>query len=144
MATAKEVVDRGLEAWRARDLDAFASLYSQDAELIAPGDMKVRGPDGARIFMTLWTEAFPDNDVHIDAEYVAGSVVMQEGTFSGTHSGNLRLPDGQVIPPTCRTLKAPYAEVFVVQSDQVVEDRLYFDRLELLTQLGLMPEPATA
>jgi predicted ester cyclase len=140
---AKEVVDRGLALWRARDVDGFANLYTADAPLAAPG-MDARGPDGARMFITLWYEAFPDNEVAIETEVIAGSVVMQEGTFSGTHTGNLQLPDGQVIPPTGRAVKAPYAEAFVVEGDQITSDHLYFDRMELLTQLGLVPEPAAA
>jgi hypothetical protein len=36
-----------------------------------------------------WSEAFPDNEITIDREYIAGSVVVQECTFTGTHTGNL-------------------------------------------------------
>lgn len=144
MGGAKDVVERGLEAWRARDADAFAACYSDDAVIRAPGGLELRGKEGARSFMGVWAEAFPDNEITIEHEYVDGSVVAQEGTFSGTHTGNLTTPDGQVIPPTGRSVKAGYADVFVVEGDLVVSDRLYFDRLELLTQLGVAPEPTAA
>ena len=144
MADAKDVTDRSLEAWRARDVDAFAGCYSENAVISGPGGMELRGPDGARQFMGIWTEAVPDNEITIEREYVAGSAVIQEGIFSGTHTGNLTSPDGQVIPPTGRSIRAPYADILIVEGDRIASDRLYYDQVELLTQLGLMPAPETA
>ncbi len=144
MSGPKELIERGLEAWRARDAEAFAASYSEDAVLTAPGGVELRGRDGARAFMGMWNEAFPDNEIAIACEHDAGSVVVQEGTFSGTHTGTLMTPDGEAIPATGRSIKAPYVDVFEVEGDQIVSERLYFDRVELLTQLGLMPEPAQA
>jgi hypothetical protein len=144
MASAKEVVDRGLEAWRARDADAFAACYAEDAVIAAPGGAELRGHDGAKAFMGMWREAFPDNDITITSEDQCGSVIWQVGTFSGTHTGNLMTPDGQVIPPTGRSVSAGYADRFVVEGDVVVSETLYFDRMELLTQLGLVPQPEAA
>jgi ketosteroid isomerase-like protein len=143
MASAKEVVDRALQAWRARDANALAQCYADDAVVAASGGMEARGPEGARMFFTAWTEAFPDNEVTIDREYIAGSVVVQEGTFSGTHTGNWVAPDGTVIPPTGRRLSGPYVDIVVVEDGLIASDRLYHDRLDVLEQLGLMPEPAT-
>lgn len=142
MASAREVVDRSLEAWRAGDADAFAACYSEDATLTGPGGMELRGRDGARQFMQGWCEAFPDNEITINNRYEAGSVLVEEGFFGGTHTGTLHSPDGQAIPATGRSLRAPYVDVFEVRGDEVVAERLYFDQVELLTQLGLMPAPA--
>ena len=144
MASAKDVTDRGMEAWRARDADAFAGCYSEDASIAAPGGMELHGPDGARQFMEMWTDAVPDNEIVVLHEYVSGSVVVQEGIFKGTHTGNLTAPDGQVIPATGRSVEAGYADIFTVENDRIVDERLYYDQVELLTQLGLMPAPAAA
>jgi hypothetical protein len=39
----------------------------------------------------------------------------------------------------------PYVDILVVEGDHVASDHLYWDQVELLTQLGLMPaEPVTA
>ena len=35
-------------------------------------------------------------------------------------------------------------QIFRVEGDTVVDTRLYFDQVQILTQLGLMPEPAQA
>src|SRR5579863_9762246 len=94
--------------------------------------------------MGMWTEAFPDNELAVIEEDECGSVLWQVGTFSGTHTGNLMTPDGQVIPPTGRSVSATFADRFVVEGDVVVSETLYFDRVELLSQLGLVPEPEAA
>jgi steroid delta-isomerase-like uncharacterized protein len=144
MADPKQVVERGVEAWRARDAEAFAALYGEDSTISAPGGMELRGPEGAKMFMAGWTAAFPDNDVEILIRHECGSIVVEEGIFSGTHTGDLVTPDGQVIPATGKSVRAPYVDVFEVEGDIVKRERLFFDRLELLTQLGVVPEPEVA
>jgi ketosteroid isomerase-like protein len=142
MSDPKAVTDRGLQAWRARDAEAFSECYADDATIVAPGGVELRGPDGAKQFFAIWAEATPDSEITITHEHVCGSVVVQEGVFSGTHTGDLMAPNGQVIPATGRSLSAPYADIFEVEGDRITSERLYFDQVELLTQLGLMPEPA--
>ncbi len=140
MATTKQIVDR-LAAWRARDAEAFASLYADDAELQATGEPVLRGPDAARQMLTGWCGAFPDNEITIRAEHVTQNAVVQEATFSGTHTGPLATPDGGEIPTTGRRLEADFVEVFVVADGLIRADRIYYDQLEFLVQLGLAPDP---
>ena len=71
-------------------------------------------------------------------------MVVQEGIFSGTHTGDLMTPGGDVIPATGRSLKASYADVFEIDGDHITSERLYYDQVELLIQLGLMPAPAAS
>jgi steroid delta-isomerase-like uncharacterized protein len=141
MATTKEIADRNLAAWQARDAEAFGALYADDAELRAPGEPVLRGPDGARRMLTSWCGAFPDNEITIRAEHVTETTVVQEGTFSGTHTGALPTPDGGEIPPTGRRLTADFVEVFEIADGLIRSDRIYYDQLEIMDQLGLAPDP---
>jgi ketosteroid isomerase-like protein len=140
----KAVTDRALQAWRARDAEAFAECYAEDATIEAPGGVQLRGPEGAKQFLAIWADGVPDNEITIVHEYVCGSVVVQEGVFSGTHTGSLMVPSGELIPATGRSLRAPYADMFEIEGDRVTSERLYFDQVELLTQLGLTPAAAGA
>jgi uncharacterized protein (TIGR02246 family) len=144
MSDPRAVTDRGLQAWRARDAEAFAACYARDATIAVPGGVELRGADGAKQFLAIWTEGVPDNEIAITHEYVCGPVVVQEAVFSGTHTGPLMVPSGEVIPPTGRSVSASYVDIFEVEDDRIKSDRLYFDQLELLTQLGLVPDPAAA
>jgi steroid delta-isomerase-like uncharacterized protein len=144
MGDPSEVAERGLQAWRSRDVEGFAATFAEDASLTAPGGMQLAGRDGARQFYSSWNEAVPDNEIKLERRHACGSVVVEQGVFSGTHTGNLASPDGQVIPATGRSVSVPYVEVFDIEGDHVASTRLYFDQAELLTQLGLMPAPEGA
>jgi ketosteroid isomerase-like protein len=52
-------------------------------------------------------------------------------------------PDGKTIPPTNRPLRLPYVLVMKFEGGVVTELDEYFDQLEILTQLGLMPQGAS-
>jgi hypothetical protein len=144
MTSAKDVVDRALQAWHARDADAFAECYTADAAIAGPGGREARGPDGARMFLNFWTDAFPDNALTVDRAHIAGSVVVHEGTLTGTHTGNLPAADGRVLQATGRSISCRYVEIFAVEDDLIVSDRVYVDRLDMLQQLGSIPQPAEA
>ncbi len=64
--------------------------------------------------------------------------MVQEFTFEGTHSGPLAGPTGE-IPPTNQKLVGRGVQAVDVQDGRVSEARLYFDQVQVLTQLGLMP-----
>jgi predicted ester cyclase len=86
---------------------------------------------------------FPDAKVRSERLIVAGSTVIEEGIFTGTHTGVFSTPTGD-IPPTGRKVEGPYVNIFDLEGDKVVRNRLTFDRLDLLEKLGLAPVPAMA
>jgi ketosteroid isomerase-like protein len=90
-----------------------------------------------RIFLT----AFPDAQAELVRFAETGDTVMVEGVFSGTHTGPLQSPAGDVLA-SGRPLRLPFAEVAVVRDGLIVERRVYFDQLLMAIQLGLMPAPA--
>jgi ketosteroid isomerase-like protein len=59
--------------------------------------------------------------------------------FSGTNDGPLTGPDGSHIPATGRQVSAPFSGLHTVHDGRIISTRLYFDQLDMLTQLGLMP-----
>jgi SnoaL-like polyketide cyclase len=68
---------------------------------------------------------------------------VQEFTFTGTHQDTLMSPTGE-IPATHKTLNGRGVQIFRIEGETVAETRLYFDQVQVMTQLGLMPEPARA
>ncbi|MGW3472571.1 ester cyclase [Saccharopolyspora sp. NPDC000995] len=140
MVNPKEIVDRNMQAWRSNDVETYVQCYSDDGVIITPGGTEARGRDSIKQFMYIWVSAAPDNSIEITSEYVAGSVVVHEGIFRGTHTGDLVSANGQVIAPTGKVFELSYAEVFLVTEGLISSQRLYYDQLDILTQLGLMPE----
>jgi predicted ester cyclase len=67
-----------------------------------------------------------------------GSVVAAEGRFTGTHTGVMRTPAGDVAA-TGRQVDFRWMSSYEVRGDELASEHLYFDQAELLGQLGLMP-----
>jgi hypothetical protein len=64
--------------------------------------------------------------------------------LTGTHSGTLPTPDGEV-PATGRRVDLEAAGLGTLAGEgRVREWRWYYDRLAFLEQLGLVPQPAVA
>ena len=141
MADAQAVSARFVEAFNAHDEARMRELSTDDAVMDAPGDVHLEGVDGTIGYAMAWLNAFPDARITVHHELVAGDWVVQEFTFEGTHTAPLHGPTGE-IPATGRSLKGRAMEILRIEGDAVADTRLYFDQVEVLTQLGLMPEPA--
>jgi steroid delta-isomerase-like uncharacterized protein len=139
----REAFEKGTEAFNAHDMDAFAETMSDDVTQTAPGGMSSRGKAACVAFYHNWIEAFPDAHVDVHDVVITDDVAVEEGTFTGTHNGVFHSPMGD-IPPTGKPLKAEYIQVMRFRDGECVSTNLMFDRVELLEQLGLMPEPAAA
>ena len=143
MADAREVGQHFIDAFNAHDERRIRELNGENAVFEAPGDVRVEGREAAAQYALAWLRAFPEARLTIHHELVDGDWVVQEFTFTGTHESTLMSPAGE-IPATHKTLNGRGVQIFRVEDDAVVDTRLYFDQVQILTQLGLMPEPAPA
>jgi len=118
-------------------------LGAPTLEMQVPGGSPGSGPDGLEQLYAVWQEAFPDNHAEILSLLSEGHGAALEGRLTGTHTGPLRLPAGE-IPPTGRRVSLGYTLHVTEGGGRMTSYRLYFDRVDFMTQLGLMPEPAAA
>ncbi len=138
------IATRTYDLWNARDFDAFAAAHADDAELINVGaGQTLHGPSGAREFAEAWATAFPDGRVQIDRVIEAGNTVVVEFTGTGTHTGTLAGPAGD-IPATGRQVTLHLCDIVDIADGKISRVRTYFDTASLLGQLGLMPTRAEA
>jgi predicted ester cyclase len=140
MADPKEVVDRHLAAFNAKDRQA--EPFSAHAEVVAPG-AQPRGREQILDWLGGYWEGFPDARNEIARSIEAGPLVAAEGKLTGTHTGPLRTPQGEV-QPTGRSVEIRWMAMYEVRGDELVSEQLYFDTGEFMTQLGLAPAPAEA
>jgi steroid delta-isomerase-like uncharacterized protein len=141
MSDARQVLEQAIERWNAADRDGWAELYHDDVVFEAPGAAQISGLENLKVqyFDALLTAA-PDrgsSDVVLIAE---GGHVVEQARYTGTHTGTWRNANGVEIPATGRTLDFPFVGVFRVESGKISTIRLYYDQVEVLAQLGLMPE----
>lgn len=143
MGDALRVAKESVDAFNAHDEERIRALNAEDVIFEAPGDVQLQGTDASTEYAMSWLRAFPDARVTIDNEIEAGDWVVFQFTFQGTHEQPLVSPEGEV-PATHRQLKGRGAQVIRIEAGKIAEEHLYFDQVQILTQLGLMPEPQAA
>jgi steroid delta-isomerase-like uncharacterized protein len=139
MGTVKEAADRHIAAFNQKDLDEFAANEDASIEFVIPGDVTMRGREQVRSFMTLFWEAFPDITISVTHQVTSGDTAVTEATYQGTHTGTWRTPNGDVLA-TGRAIRGRQVSIQRVRKGLIVSEHLYFDQLELLGALGLVPE----
>jgi ketosteroid isomerase-like protein len=141
--THQQLVDRHYAQVNSNDFSDAADVFTPDVVTQPPGTDPLVGIEAFIGYGQAFLRAFPDGRIHGDRYVQSGDRVVVEGRFTGTHTGPLQTPAGDV-PPTGRPMVLPFADVFSVVDGKIAEHRVYYDTLGLLTQLGLMPEPASA
>ena len=142
-SAAQQVVAAAVEAFNSHEASRIRATYADDAVLEAPGDVRLVGPDASTEFLMGWVNAFPDGVWTVSNEVASGDRVGTEFTFEGTHEAPLPGPDGE-IPATHRRIAIRGVEVFRIVGDKIAEDHLYYDQVQVLEQLGVMPVAAEA
>jgi len=129
-----------IAAWNAHDLDRILALYTADPvyEEVTLGEVH-RGRAAVRECFGGGFIAFPDLRFELTWTLVAGARVASEWTMSGTHDG-----DFTGMPATHKPFRVRGASAFELVGDKVQAQRDYWDLVTLLTQLGVMPQPAGA
>jgi steroid delta-isomerase-like uncharacterized protein len=143
MADARQLGAKFVDAFNAHDEARIRELNGENVVFEAPGEIRLEGRDAATEYAMAWLRAFPDARLTVTNELADGDWVAQEFTFEGTHEDTLSSPSGD-IPATHKRLDGRGVQIFKVDGEVVTETRLYFDQVDVMTQLGLMPEPASA
>jgi len=143
MADARQLGAKFVDAFNAHDEARIRELNGENVVFEAPGEIRLEGRDAATEYAMAWLRAFPDARLTVTNELADGDWVAQECTIEGTHEGTLSSPGGD-IPATHKRLNGRFAQILKVEGGVLTDIRLYYDQVQLMTQLGLMPEPATA
>jgi predicted ester cyclase len=123
-----------------QDVAAMAACYAVDAVATAPDQSELKGPEAISSYLSQMAEAFPDAQYEPLDQYEAGNVAIDEGYFTGTNTGQIQMPQGESLPPTGRKLRLRSCDVARVEGGLIVSHHFYWDQLDFLRQLGLLPE----
>lgn len=142
MAEPRELAEMHVQVFNCRAWSKAPDIYAPDIVMIEPVGA-THGIDGylgtAKGFVT----AFPDSRFDVTAVIASGNSVVMEGVYSGTHTGPLTTPQGEVAP-TGRTLELTLCDVFDIEAGRIQRVRAYYDQMALAAQLGLLPTPAAS
>jgi len=143
MTGTKELAGRFVAAFNAHDEKALLALDASDSTLTAPGGPALRGAQASSGYAMAWLNAFPDARMVVRNQTITDDTIVQEFTFEGTHTATLHAPTGD-IPATNRHLSGRGAQVLKIRDGLIADTQIYFDQVDVLTQLGLMPAPVAA
>lgn len=143
MADAREVARLHDDAWNAKDVEARKSYCAPDIETEMPGGMHLKGLDQVLQVEAAFWQALPDSQIKRTNEFIAGDTVIAEGFLTGTQTGVFPTPQGE-IPSSGNPVNLRYASVKRVSDGMVVSERLYFDQMEFMMQIGALPPMGSA
>ncbi len=143
MSNTRSAFDAWLAAFNAHDEAAIRATTADDCVFEGPGGVRLEGVDAVTSYALVWLKAFSDATLEVDQIAVDGDWVANTGMFKGTHDGTLASPTGEV-PATGRRLEGRCSQLTRFVDGKAVEEHLYYDQMDVITQLGLMPEPAGA
>lgn len=140
MGQAREVMDRVTAAMLAKDRAGAAACYAEDAVAVTPDAGELHGRDAIAGYLLQFSESFSDISYEYIQKHDAGDVAIDEGYVFGINDGPLTFPDGRSIPATGRPMRVRSCDIATVQNGLVIVHHIYFDQLDFLGQLGLLPE----
>jgi predicted ester cyclase len=125
------------EGVQERDFVKALSVFADDVERTMSGAGTLRGLEAFKAVIQVFPDAFLDIAFAVDTWIETDGTLVAEGRVRGTHTGPLTTPEGE-IPATGRRLDLPFADILQVRGDKFSLLHVYFDRLEMMNQLGLI------
>jgi len=134
-AMAREVY----QAFNRSDFDAALALAADDGGVVlVPFGKTFHGKQGFREFMAGFKDAFPDLTVTVTNQVATDDQVVNECSWTGTHTGPLQTPTGTIPPTNKRVEGAVFCEVWGIRDGKVARLVNYQDAATWLRQLGLV------
>jgi steroid delta-isomerase-like uncharacterized protein len=134
----EEIVREHMDSENRHEFDATLETFDRPRyELIATGDV-YDGPEEVAGYFEESRRAFPDQRNELLTLHHSDDAVLVEAIVRGTHTGPLRS-----LPPTGREFESRILAMFLFEEDRLVCERVYFDQLTVLEQLGIARDPTS-
>ncbi|MFF8608667.1 ester cyclase [Streptomyces sp. NPDC015346] len=141
MGEARTLMDRLTEAVTTKpDMEAVAELFAENAEAVTPDAGELEGREAVVAYWRTMTDAITEASFTPLYTFETGDTAIDEGVFSGRNTGPIELPTGETLPATGKEIRIRGVDIAQVADGRIVSYRLYFDQMEFLGQLGLLPE----
>lgn len=97
------------------------------------------GPEGSKMLVSAYRNAFPDLHFTIEEQIAEGNTVVTRWSAHGTHQGELG-----GLPATGKVAIVVGLGVDRIENGKIVESWGLFDQFGMLQQLGVIPTPDQA
>lgn len=136
----RRLVEKHVRLENAHDLAGVLGTFGDQASYDdEPWDDRRRGHDAVRAYYETLLTAMPDLHIEVVSRHIAEETIILEVMITGTHLGVWR-----GVPATGRKLRFPLCGIYTFdEGDRIAGERIYYDRVEVLKQLGLAHDPAS-
>jgi len=135
------LMKKGDDAFNARDFDRVDSVHHHDMIAYITGLAEpVYGKEAHAVAMQQMLRIFPDMHVYCDPypiQFGSGDWITVITRATGTFTGEMTLPDGNVIPPTGKAFDVELGQVSKWVGDRLIEISAFWDAALQRQQLGL-------
>lgn len=136
-AGSREVVAGFVDAvWTRMDPDAIPRFVATDLVNHA-AIPEAQGAAGMQSISRKLLEAFPDLTMRVTGIVADGDIVVVRLVFEGTHTGRLAFAK-MPLDATHKAVHVDQVHTFRVADGRIVESWMVMDRLDMMTQLGVM------
>ncbi len=113
-------------------ISVLDSAYAPDVVLHTVPETK--GAANAKAYYANYVTGFSDREFTVKETFAQGNKLTKYWVFKGKHTG-----DFFGIPATGKTVSVEGCTIATIINGKITEERDFFDNLEFLRQLGLMP-----
>ena len=140
MSKGTDFVNKWMDAVKRGDVESLVAMTQPDSVHVSP-DGTFRGTQGVRDLFTPMLNAMSEREVQINNVIESGDTIVVEFVFRSTNTGPIVTPQA-TIPPTGKSASLASIGVYELRDGKLAGSRGMYDRLSLITQLGLMGAPA--
>ncbi len=129
------------DSWNNQDWDTFTKRHAKHTTVYWPGQPEpTRGVDNHKAECIEFFTTFPDNHIFNDPYQVLfgqDDWTCSIARFIGTMKGPMKGPGGKMIPPTNKKFEVEFCTVAHWKDKEIVEEKLFYDLVGLMKQIGL-------
>jgi len=130
------------DAWNSQDWDTFKKRHAEEVAVYWPGQLEpTRGKKAHHEEAVQFFQTFPDNHVEnrpYKVLFGQGDWTCSVATFTGTMKGPMKGSNGKEIQPTNKKFKVEFCTVAHWKDSEIIEEKLFYDLVGLMKQIGLM------
>lgn len=130
------------DAWNRQDWETFEKRHSADTAVFWPGQPEAtKGRANHKQESIEFFKTFPDNHLinhPYKVEIATGDWTCTVADFTGTMKGPMKAADGKLMQPTGKSFHVEFCTVAHWVDGEIVEEKLFYDLIGLMKQIGLM------
>jgi SnoaL-like polyketide cyclase len=136
-----KLMKKGDDAFNSRDVAAMNAIHHADMIAHVMGNAEpIHGREAHAAMIAQMIRIFPDVHVNNDPypiQFGAGDWITVVTRATGTFTGEMILPDGNIIPATGKAFDLDFATTAKWDGDQLVEEYVFWDSALQAQQIGL-------